>query len=129
MNEEMRAFALRQAEEARDIVAEELFRRATRVDLDVVDNEYKNVSFYFDFIGAEVGCKWNRDGRFSNPDTVYEIMLRLLYASEDAPKPVAEKSEPAKSEPLGFVWGAESDDEEAEEEKTVNEWSGPEFKL
>jgi hypothetical protein len=36
MSEEMRVFALTQANEAKDIVAQELFSRATSIDVDVV---------------------------------------------------------------------------------------------
>ena len=115
MIDEMKEFALKQATEAKDLVAEELFRRATRIDLDIVNNECENVVFYFDFNGAEVNCKWNSDDRFNDPEVVYDIMLQLIYQAEDAPRP-EQKKEP---EPLGFVWG--EDVEDPDEGAEVNE--------
>ena len=71
--------------------------------------------FYFDFNGAEVFCKWNCDDRFSDPEVVYDIMLQLLYQAEDAPAEIKPTDDP---EPMGFVWGEESpDDDEADEEE------------
>jgi len=111
MSEEMRAFAMTQANEASDIVAQELFTRATTVDVDVVNNEYKNIIFSFEFSGATVSAKWNRADRFNDPEVVYDILLRMLYQIED--HPVAPKAEPSPEwdEPLGFVFSAEDRDE------------------
>lgn len=111
MGDEMRAFALAQADEAKDIVAQELFTRATSIDVDVVNNEYKNIIFSFEFSGATVSAKWSRENRFNDPEVVYDILLRMIYAAED--HPVTPKAVPAPSwdEPLGFVFSAEDEDE------------------
>jgi hypothetical protein len=116
MSDEMREFAIEKANEVNDLVAEELARRATRIELDVVNNDFKNVIMFFEFVGAEMNFKWNPKDRFNDPDMVYEIMLRMLYHAEDElPAEKSARKEPVNhSEPFGFVFAAE--DEEVEEE-------------
>jgi len=116
MSEEMRTFALYKADEAKDIVAQELFRRATSVDVEVIKNEYKNVIFSFEFSGATVSAKWNCADRFNDPDVVYSIFLQMLYHSEDHPVAAKPIPEPVHDEPLGFLFaGSEDLDDDGED--------------
>jgi len=117
MSEEMRAFAITQANEAKDIVAQELFRRATVIDVDVVNNEYKNVILSYEFSGATVSVKWNCEDRFNDPEVVYDILLQMLYQSEDHPieaKPATVA--PQYEEPMGFVFSGDEDFDDDEDE-------------
>lgn len=118
MSDEMKDFAMQKASEVNDIVAEELSRRATRIELDVENNEFKNVIMFFEFVGAEMNFKWNPRDRFNDPDMVHEIMLRMIFAAED--HPVAAKTAPLREskyeEPLGFVFTGEDDDANEEED-------------
>jgi hypothetical protein len=111
MSEEMRVFALTQANEAKDIVAQELFSRATSIDVDVVNNEFKNVIFSFESSGATVSAKWNPEDRFNDPEVVYDILLRMIYEAEDHPVTPKAVPSPEWDEPLGFVFSAEDEDE------------------
>lgn len=113
MSDEMRAFAITQANEAKDILAQELFARASSIDVDVVNNEYKNVIFSFEFSGATVSAKWNCDDRFNDPEVVYDILLQMLYHAEDHPiEPKVAVAEKSWDEPLGFVFSAEEEDDD-----------------
>jgi hypothetical protein len=120
MSEEMREFALLKADEVNDLVAGELARRATRIELDVVSNDFQNVIMFFEFVGAEMNFKWNPKDRFNDPDMVYEIMLRMIYHAEDElpAEKSARKEEVKHSEPFGFVFAAEDEEVEEEEEDT-----------
>ena len=119
MNEEMKTFALSKATEAKDILAQELVMRATSVDVDVADNEYKGIILSFELSGATVSVKWNAEDRFNDPESVYDILLRMIYHAED--HPIEARSQavaPSYEEPLGLVFGSdEYDDEEDKDER------------
>lgn len=107
MNHEMQEFAISEAVRMKDVVAEELFRRAEKIDIDVVNNSYEGIYFWFTFAGATVWTSWNCDDRFDNPDVVYGILLQLIYQAEDNPSPrkSAPTEESQSEEPMAFLWG------------------------
>lgn len=111
MSDEMKEFALKEAERASDHIAEELMKRATGFDIVASSaEEYDWISLLFEFSGATYKLSWNADG-FDDPSAVHDVFLRLLYNAEDAERPAA-KADP---EPLGFVWGSPEVEEASDE--------------
>lgn len=107
----MRAFALTKANEAKDILAQELVIRATAVNIDVLNNEYQGIILSFELSGATISTKWNAEDRFRDPEAVYDILLRMLYHAEDHPIEAKSKVETVGyEEPLGFLFSDETDE-------------------
>jgi hypothetical protein len=113
MNEEMKSFAVSKVTEAKDILAQEMVLRATEVNLDIVNNEYKGIILSFELSGATISVKWNAEDRFNDHEAVYDILLRMIYHAEDHPIAAKERSapvEPVYDEPMGFIFAGEDDD-------------------